>query len=301
MRHIIYILIILATGTILTSCQDERETYIEPVEMVFMPAVTPVSGMENALYPEAQPFGIWACTLPYGKTWDDNRDEASVLINGEMVSKGNEGWKTDVTHLWDDRCLTTFFAWAPYSQPSSFSPDEGICFDQFDILSDMPDPLYASSLPDMEKPEIGGFIALPFEQSLSYVGFKVRAAIEDGYRAELKNAVVRNVARSGRFHSLPHPKWESDGRTFDYMLFEGSMPLGAELIPACENHRMLPQDLDLSVELAYNIYSEDGTYFYPDQKIRTNCLKVTWIPGQAYTYSITLTATDAVINKEILD
>lgn len=108
----------------------------------------------------------------------------------------------------------------------------------------------------------------------------VRAAVEDGYRAELKRAVV---------------EWEFDGKTFDHMLFEGSMPLGAELIPVGGNHRMLPHDLDLSVVLTYDLYSEDGTYKYPDKQIKTNTLKVTWIPGHTYTYSIVLSANEAII------
>ena len=294
-------MILLAAGAILMSCQDERKTYIEPVEMVFVPAVTPVSGMENALYLETQPFGIWAYTLPFGKTWEENKEEASVLINGEIVSKGNNGWKTDIPHLWDNRCLTTFFAWAPYEQPAFFDPDEGICFDNFDILSDMPDPLYAYSLPDMKKPEIGGFIALPFKQSLSYVSFTIMAQVEEGYHIDLKRASVHDISHAGRFHSLPIPMWESDGRTCEHLIFEGSMSLGTEQSCFGEKHRMLPQHLALAVELTYDLYSEDKTYIYPDKHIKTNALNVTWAPGHSYTYSITLSANNATITKEILD
>lgn len=148
----------------------------------------------NFMYNEKVTYGSGAWTYSPVKYWP----------NGEGEVSGNTGDRPE---------YLSFFAYAPYSNPESAIPtDADRCITTFsnqedagnpwliyqipDDLSRQVDLLFATSQPNLTKPDVNGKVSFNFHHALACIGDQVEVACSGALETEVSSLVEGTVTKA---------------------------------------------------------------------------------------------------------
>lgn len=291
----------LAVCVWMTACFDNPEEDRDWVDVCFSPAVTPVSRTSQAIYPVTNTFGMWAYALPVGLQWGKHQVQAEEFISGEAVAYRNQVWQTEKEHGWSPDKSVSFFGWSPFELQASFTPENGVCFKNFDVLESERIPMFTNPIIDVSQPYLGAPVPVLFIHALAKVEFRAHTTMDSELQVYITNVRVRNMAHAGDFVSLPTPCWRADGQIADIDFLTSPVKVGQVTKSLGEGKWVLPQWMQQPVEVTYDLYDRDGNAVRQAQTVTTEPMCTEWEVGRLYIYTLKLDSDGVSFNTEILD
>lgn len=279
------IFLLLAYAMFFTSCINEESEYNDDRLLIFN---TVESGSQ---YPEDVRFILWAYVSD--KDWQSSALSAQVLIDGEPVSHHDDYWRTDKEYLWPDQGMNlNFFACSPADAPVSFSLENGIVFQNYNI-SEHKDFKYSIPVKDMSKPDTEAAVNLVFENPLCAIEFHAYSSGDDGAEIHINNIELQGIKTVGNFRSLPVAQWSElkEGNTLD--AFEGSLTLSEKTALVVDDIMIIPQKIQAVVRYSFR-NSSTGEIHDREVDIPSDQFQIP-LPGAKRIYTLKITQESAEI------
>lgn len=301
LRYIRKIICLLVFGLTLSACFDHPEVYRESVEVCFSPVVAPISRSEQAVYPVTQSFGVWAYSLPSGSSWNKSYSQAELFMNGETVAFTGQDWRCEKEYLWEPQQELSFFTWSPSGLNANFTPEQGICFTDFDVQTLQELPMFSHPILDVSQPNQGAPVTVLFTHALAHVEFRVSTTLNTDRQVYVTGIRIPGVAHVGDFHSLPEPRWITGEQRMDIEFCPSAVAVGHVSESVGEGIWVLPQWVNQPVEVTFDIYDQDGQPVLLEQTTQSEFMNTEWKVGRMYVYTLELNSESVIFNTEILE
>ena len=298
-RKNIYILFGMLLFTLVACTKDEKE-YIPDVYLSFDPIVVANTRLADAgAYPQDQPFSVWAYSLPDGKSWKEDMDQLSPVMENVTISYANGEWLPQSSYSWPQKCGLTFYACSPQNINAAFTFEEGITLKNFDTNSAIV-PMFTYPVQSGDRLLSSGCIALPFVRTLTKLEFAIRTIVTSDSVMILKKLYLDDIAYKGDFQSLPYARWNTHNERMCMEFCDSSMRVNVNTCKVGER-LVMPQLVRSSVNAIIDIYDKEGNVIVTDRKISSEPLNKALKVGKYYTYTLNLSTRSMTFTTDILD
>lgn len=281
------------------SCTDEKSEYLPQLYVSFTPAVTASTRAHSGEYPQDVPFGVWIYSLGENKSWEKNRQEATLLADNSIVTYNGGRWTNTPPVEWQGKQRLTVFAHSPYDDNVRYSNSKGVTIEDFDVTRGVY-PLFTNSVVDCSGKRNGGCIALPFVPTLAKVEFRVRSMAQADSTLRVRSLTMENVHYKGSFQSFPQATWTATDETMSIEFCSSPMMVGCSS-QTVGTQMVLPQTVLHHVTLTVDVYDGNGALVVPGRKIVSRAIEGEWNVGKYYTYTLNLTTGSVTFTTDILD
>ena len=133
--------------------------------------------------------------------------------------------------------------------------------------------------------------------ALCEVSFRVRGVSEyETARIYVRSISLENVKLKGSFHSLPNPSWDLQNLTGEINFFEGDWPVDYSPQEIGETRRIIPQDLDASLRIAYDVVAPSQDRI-PEEVFGLE-IKRSLSAGHQYTFTLAVSTSGVEVIQE---
>lgn len=243
------------------------------------------------VFPIATQFTLWSYTLPRGKSWDNYSAEALPLTEAKQFT-GNRAdtiWYCDSQIEWPLTKTLSLFACAPIEAGGTYSPERGICFDNYDAQLYNYDLMFTDVLNNQLRENNVRYISVPFSHALCKVDVRAKTVINT-LVFNIKQITIKNLRYKGSFSSLATPQWSATDELTDYVVYHsddgtvlkqltGSTLKGTATL-------LMPQKLNATMEVLYT-ETNPSTGVTLNKTAQTPAMTDHWVAGKYYTYTLT--------------
>ena len=298
---------ILLTAAILptvgSGCVNEEREHHDPVvQLAFEPVmhaqVRAGETPDNTGDTGNNSFGVSAWTLDRTETWSTGSENAEPFLDREKLLRDGVFWYPESKPDWPPyQYNLACIGFAPFDAVTQCDNSQGVVFDDVDTSTDPGDLRYTLPQANLSKKQNGGVVTLPMIPALCEVGFRVRGVSEyETARIFVRSISLENVKLKGRFHSLPNPSWELGEATGAIGFFEGDCPVGYSPQEIGETRRIIPQDLDASLRIAYDVVAPSQDRI-PEEVFGLE-IKRSLSAGHQYTFTLAVSTSGVEVIQE---
>lgn len=295
---------ILLTAAILptvgSGCVNEEREHHDPVvQLAFEPVMhAQVRTGETPDNTENNSFGVSAWTLDQTKNWSSGSENAEPFLDREKLLRDGVFWYPESKPDWPPyQYNLACIGFAPFDAVTQCDNSQGVVFDDVDTSTDPGDLRYTLPQANLSKKQNGGVVTLPMIPALCEVSFRVRGVSEyETARIYVRSISLENVKLKGSFHSLPNPSWELGEATGAINFFEGDWPVGYSPQVIGETRRIIPQDLDASLRIAYDVVAPSQDRI-PEEVFGLE-IKRSLSAGHQYTFTLAVSASGVEVIQE---
>lgn len=295
---------ILLTAAILptvgSGCVNEEREHHDPVvPLAFEPVMhAQVRAGETPDNTENNSFGVSAWTLDRTETWSTGSENAEPFLDREKLLRDGVFWYPESKPDWPPyQYNLACIGFAPFDAVTQCDNSQGVVFDDVDTSTDPGDLRYTLPQANLSKNRNGGVVTLPMIPALCEVGFRVRGVSEyETARIFVRSISLENVKLKGSFHSLPNPSWELKDVTGAINFFEGDWPVGYSPQVIGETRRIIPQDLDASLRIAYDVVAPSQDRI-PEEVFGLE-IKRSLSAGHQYTFTLAVSTSGVEVIQE---
>lgn len=295
---------ILLTAAILptvgSGCVNEEREHHDPVvPLAFEPVMhAQVRAGETPDNTENNSFGVSAWTLDQTQNWSSESENAEPFLDREKLLRDGVFWYPESKPDWPPyQYNLACIGFAPFDAVTQCDNSQGVVFDDVDTSTDPGDLRYTLPQANLSKNRNGGVVTLPMIPALCEVGFRVRGVSEyETARIFVRSISLENVKLKGSFHSLPNPSWELKDVTGAINFFEGDWPVGYSPQVIGETRRIIPQDLDASLRIAYDVVAPSQDRI-PEEVFGLE-IKRSLSAGHQYTFTLAISASGVEVIQE---
>lgn len=295
---------ILLTAAILptvgSGCVNEEREHHDPVvQLAFEPVMhAQVRAGETPDNTENNSFGVSAWTLGQTKNWSSESENAEPFLDREKLLRDGVFWYPESKPDWPPyQYNLACIGFAPFDAVTQCDNSQGVVFDDVDTSTDPGDLRYTLPQANLSKKQNGGVVTLPMIPALCEVSFRVRGVSEyETARIFVRSISLENVKLKGSFHSLPNPSWELKDATGAINFFEGDWPVGYSPQVIGETRRIIPQDLDASLRIAYDVVAPSQDRI-PEEVFGLE-IKRSLSAGHQYTFTLAVSTSGVEVIQE---
>lgn len=295
---------ILLTAAILptvgSGCVNEEREHHDPVvQLAFEPVMhAQVRAGETPDNTENNSFGVSAWTLDRTKNWSSESENAEPFLDREKLLRDGVFWYPESKPDWPPyQYNLACIGFAPFDAVTQCDNSQGVVFDDVDTSTDPGDLRYTLPQANLSKKQNGGVVTLPMIPALCEVSFRVRGVSEyETARIFVRSISLENVKLKGSFHSLPNPSWELKDVTGAINFFEGDWPVGYSPQVIGETRRIIPQDLDASLRIAYDVVAPSQDRI-PEEVFGLE-IKRSLSAGHQYAFTLAISASGVEVIQE---
>lgn len=227
------------------------------------------------------------------------------IFNGEEVSKGADNIWTyaGVARYWINGANYVFHA---YSDENASSAKARVVGSTFSINEYVVDEANQKDLVYAYKTQVGketgnAKVAFDFKHVLTKVCFNFISDFPKGYKITVDEAALFNFRNQGTFDGGEKFAWKNVDRTAEDVtihlaLSAADLENGVEA--ATSEYYMLPftyENQNVRLRFRLTVVNVEGEKVY--QSVRQASFKPTWVLGSAYRYNVTLTGSEAGLEK----
>lgn len=295
---------ILLTAAILptvgSGCVNEEREHHDPVvQLAFEPVMhAQVRAGETPDNTENNSFGVSAWTLGQTENWSSESENAEPFLDREKLLRDGVFWYPESKPDWPPyQYNLACIGFAPFDAVTQCDNSQGVVFDDVDTSTDPGDLRYTLPQSNLSKKQNGGVVTLPMIPALCEVSFRVRGVSEyETARIYVRSISLENVKLKGSFHSLPNPSWELKDATGAINFFEGDWPVGYSPQVIGETRRIIPQDLDASLRIAYDVVAPSQDRI-PEEVFGLE-IKRSLSAGHQYTFTLAISTSGVEVIQE---
>lgn len=298
---------ILLTAAILptvgSGCVNEEREHHDPVvQLAFEPVmhaqVRAGETPDNTGDTGNNSFGVSAWTLDQTQNWSSESENAEPFLDREKLLRDGVFWYPESKPDWPPyQYNLACIGFAPFDAAARCDNSQGVVFDDVDTSTDPGDLRYTLLQANLSKNRNGGVISLPMIPALCEVSFRVRGVSEyETTRFFVRSISLENVKLKGSFHSLPNPSWDLQNLTGEINFFEGDWPVGYSSQDIGETRRIIPQDLDASLRVAYDVVAPSQDRI--PEEVSDVEIKRTLSAGHQYTFTLAISASGVEVIQE---
>src|SRR5574344_1329562 len=205
---------------------------------------------------DSMSFGIWAFQLPQGLDWSTNSEQAEMLFADKKITLVDGKWSTSSEYVWPSKQSITFFAYAPYSYPATFSKTDGITFNNYSSSENV-DLYYSDAITDQTSTSDNGNVNLTLSKALCDVDFYFKANLDSKAKIVINKITLDGLYTTGTFHSLPAPSWKLSGTSSEIQLNNGDFTVRGGESFEFASFMAIPQVNQTTITLLADLYEDD--------------------------------------------